>query len=247
MGNLRRPQSTSIYVLGDNALLNIFSFCRPILSGEDKMDATMERVWSGGWWYKIAHVCRRWRHLVLESSSYLDLYLVCTYNKPVGDMLAYSPPLPLIVDYGDEDRQVTIQDETGILVALQRRRRVRLIRLCLPPSSLRKLVATINGEFPILEYLGINPRNNDGQRLTLPETFKAPRLRHVVLGNIIDSPGMSHLPPPTPRFQSIETIGQCVRQCGTQLWRYALTCHVYQSARGTTHEQQITESIHPHS
>ncbi len=58
-------------------------------------------------------------------------------------MLAHSPPLPLIIDYRNEGREVTAQDEEGILLALRRRRRVRRIRLCIPSLSLRRLVAAI--------------------------------------------------------------------------------------------------------
>ena len=244
MGDPDRPQSASIHVLSDHPLLKILLSCRPVFPDQDKVDNTHivgARKWSGShWWYKFAHVCRRWRYLVLESASHLDLYLLCTYNTPVAEMLAYSPPLPLVVDYGDEDREVTTQDEKGISLALQRRRRVRHIRLCIPSSSLRKLLVAISGEFPILAYLGVNPLNNDGQSLTLPETFKAPHLRHLALGNVTYSPGMSRLLPPLGPFKSVETIGQCARHCGTQLWRYAFTCYVYQSlskqdSRATDH------------
>ena len=154
-------------------------------------------------------------------------------------MLAYSPPLPLVADYGDGDREVTTQDETGILLVLQRRRRVRHVRLCLPSSSLRKLFVAINGEYPILESLGINPLNNDGQTLALPDTFKAPHLCHLALGNVTSSPGMSRFPPPTRRFQSIEAIDQCARRCGTQLWRYALICYLHQSVK--KHNSRTTD------
>jgi len=185
--------------------------------------------WNGEqWWYKIAHVCRRWRYLALESASYLDLCLVCTYGTPVADVLAHSPPLPLIIDYGDEDREVTAQVEERILLALQRRRRVRHIRLCIPSSNLRKLVVAIDGEFPALEYLCIKSLDNDDSSLILPETFNAPRLRHFALRNATDCPGVIRSPPPTPRFQSIDTIGQCSRRCGIQLWRYVPFSYVYQ-------------------
>jgi hypothetical protein len=53
----------------------------------------------GRWWYRLAHVCQRWRNLILGSASYLGLSLVCTNGAPVENMLAHSPPLPLTVDY----------------------------------------------------------------------------------------------------------------------------------------------------
>jgi len=177
--------------------------------------------WGPRWWYKLAHVCRRWRYLVLSSASRLGPCLVCTYNTPVADILAHSPPLPIVMDYGDEDCNVTSQDEEGILLALRCRRRVRRIRLRMPASNLRKLIVAIDGEFPMLEYLYIEVLTNDDKDLVLPETFKAPHLRSFSLRNITYSPCMFRLLPPTLRVQSTEGPGQCSRCCGSQFWRYA--------------------------
>ena len=70
-----------------------------------------ERLHAGkkGWaWYKLAHVCQRWRILILASASYLDIAsaLVCTPGPPVADMLAHSPPIPLIIDHVCDDFDV---------------------------------------------------------------------------------------------------------------------------------------------
>ena len=142
-------------------------------------------------------------------------------------MLKHSPLLPLIIDYGDEDREVTAQDEEGILLALRRRRRVRRIRLGSHISKLRKLVMAIDGEFPVLEYLYIKPVTNDDNGLILPETFRAPNLRRFALRDVTYSPGMLHLLPPTPRDRSAESIVQCTRCCGSQLWRYVSFYYIY--------------------
>ena len=234
-GNTGKSHSTFILILNDKTLLKIFYLCRLVVSDEDEVDDNhiLERTkWNGEqWWYNIAHVCRRWRYLVLESASFLDLCLICTYGTPVADVLAHSPPLPLIIDYGDEDRELTTQVEERILLAFQRRRRVRHIRLCIPSSNLRKLAVAIDGEFPALEYLCIKSSNNDDSSyssLILPETFKAPRLRHFALRNATDCPGAIRFPPPTHRFQSIDTIGQCSRRCGIQFRRYVPFSYVYQ-------------------
>ena len=179
--------------------------------------------WDGQrWWYGIAHVCRRWRQLVLTSASHLGLCLVCTYGTPVADVLAHSPPFPIIIDYGDEDREVTEQDEEGILLALRRPRRLRHIRLWMPTSNLRKLVAVMNGEFPMLEYLYINPLTSDDIGLSLPATFKGPLLRHFSLRNVTYSLSKLHPPLSTPRVQSTERIGLCSGCSGPRLWRYVL-------------------------
>ena len=77
------------------------------------------------WWYRLVQVCRRWRYLVLESASYLRLSLVCTHGTPVADMLAHSPPLPIIIDHVDQNSHIISRDEEGILLALRHRDSVR--------------------------------------------------------------------------------------------------------------------------
>ncbi len=104
-------------------------------------------------------------------------------------MLAHSPPLPLIIDYLYEDDDITAKDKEGIIHALQHRDRVRRIRIVNPVPILEKLIITLDGEYPILEHMLIEHqryqrpvtwRNRD---LNLPETFRAPHLRHLLLMN----------------------------------------------------------------
>ena len=142
-------------------------------------------------------------------------------------MLAHSPPLPLIIDYGDEDRAVTEEDEEGMLLALRRRRRVHRIRLCVPTSTLRRLLVAIDGEFPMLELLYVKPLTDDDDGLSLPGSFKAPRLRrcHLSLRNVTYSPGMFRPSPPAPPVPSSEITSQFALYRGRQLWRYVpFTC-----------------------
>ena len=223
-GNTSRSHRAFIYILSDNLLLKIFYLCRPVVSYEDNVDNNRilgGRKWNDElWWYKTAQVCRKWRYLALDSASHLDLHLFCTYGTPVADMLKHSPLLPLIIDYGDEDREVTAQDEEGILLALRRRRRVRRIRLGSHISKLRKLVVAIDGEFPVLEYLYIKPVTNDDNGLILPETFRAPHLRRFSLRDVTYSPDMLYLLPPAPRIQPSERIDLCAQCNGPQMWRY---------------------------
>src|SRR5260221_1979211 len=92
------------------------------------------------WWYKLTHVCQRWRKLIFASASYLGVCLVCTYGTPVANMLAHSPPLPLIVDYADETRGLTVEGGEGLWLALlpERRDPVPRIRLLVHESFLWK-------------------------------------------------------------------------------------------------------------
>ena len=112
-------------ILDDDSLLNTFYLYRPFLLGEDQdEDAHLmggEWQWVGeNWWYKLAHVCQRWRELILGSAFYLGLSLVCTKSTPISDMLAHSPPLPLVIDYFDEYHDITAEDKEGLILGPSR-------------------------------------------------------------------------------------------------------------------------------
>ena len=96
-------------------------------------------------------------------------------------MLAYSPPLPLILDYLDEDRDITAEDEEGVMFALKHRNRVRRIRVFTAVPKLQRLLSVMDEEFPMLEYLYLEPPIKQSSGLFLPHTFKAPCLRHLIL------------------------------------------------------------------
>ena len=183
------PLTTSIHILDEYSLLNIFYLYRPFLLGEDEDDEDRIKGGSEGWddehwWFKLTHVCQRWRDLILGTASYLGLCLVCTYGTPVADMLAHSPPLPLIIEYYEDDdyADITAEDEEAIILALAQRGRVRRIRLNLPVLKLQKLIVAMEGEYPILEYLVlVNPHEDTSTVLILPETLETPHLRHLTI------------------------------------------------------------------
>ena len=185
MGN--SPLTASIHILDDDSLLHVFYIYQPFLLGEDE-DINVrlyggKGTWvRGRWWYKLAHVCQRWRNVVLGSASYLGLSLVCTHGTPVADMLTHSPPLPLVIDYNHKYRNVTTEDEEGLILALKQRDRVRRVRLWMPVTCLQKFVVAMDEEYPILEYLVIAlPNEDDRTILKFPETLQAPHLHHLML------------------------------------------------------------------
>ena len=97
-------------------------------------------------------------------------------------MLAYSPPLPLIIDYFSLKMDITSEDEQGIILALERRDRVRRVRLLVPFPRLQKIIPAIDAEYPALEYLITGPSTQDNSMaVMLPERFQAPRLCHLLL------------------------------------------------------------------
>ena len=188
--------TTSIHILDDDSLLNIFQLYRPFLWGEDEdIGLRLEGggEWAGErWWYRPAQVCQRWRDLILRSASYLGLCLVCTFGTPVADMLAHSPPLPLVIDYIDDD--ITAKDEEAIMLALEQRDRVRRIRFDIPVLKLQKLIMAIDGEYPILEHLLLSDLRKDKNTVfALLETLQTPHLRHLVIDCSIPIPSSIRL------------------------------------------------------
>ena len=188
------PHTVSIHILDDDSLLNIFYLYRPFTLGEDDDDDSYllggKPGWiRGRWWYGLTHVCQRWRNVILGSAFYLGVSLVCTKGTPVAEMLAHSPPIPVVIDYSLKYDDITAEDEESAILALRRRDRVRRVRLDMPVTSLRKLVAAMipmNEEYPILEYLIIIPRIKDiNTTLIYPETFQAPCVRHLTLSGFV--------------------------------------------------------------
>ena len=200
-----RPPVTFIHNLDADSLLVMFSFCRPVILDESKVDNV--QLIEGGewtrerWWYRLIQVCRKWRYLVLDSAFHLQVSLVCTRGTPVAEMLAKSPPVPLIIDHYDNDYlELTTEDEEGIILALQRRDRVRRVRLLKPVPILQKLINALDGNFPILEFLIIQhqrlhrPVIEHETNLNFPGTFRAPHVRQLLLRNFatpIDSPSLA--------------------------------------------------------
>ena len=117
-----------------------------------------------------------------QSPVHLGLCLLCTCGTPVVEMLARSPPLPLVIDYSLKDWEVTIEEEEAIILALVQRNRVRRVRLQMAVPNMQKLIMAIDEEYPILEHLIIVPSAEDeSTALSLPGTFQAPHLRHLAL------------------------------------------------------------------
>jgi hypothetical protein len=168
-----------IHILNNDVLLNIFHLYRLAVPDEiEDENGMLNFNWGRRhcqWWYKLVHVCRQWRHIILESPSRLDLHLYCTVGVPVADMLAHSPPLPLILYYNTVIHKSTAKDESGILLALSHRDRVHYVGFWM--SNPGKFVAVMDDQFPLLEHMYIDSLTE----VDLPVTFQAPNLRHFRL------------------------------------------------------------------
>jgi hypothetical protein len=185
-----------ISVLNDDVLLHIFYIHRLHIKDEDNTDSVgYPLCYRQRWWYKLVHVSRRWRSLILAAPSLLDLHLVCSSGVPVADMLAHSPPLPLTIFYWlDKYAKMKAEDEKDALLALSQRDRVRRIALRALNEQLEKLFVAMDGEFPILERLNVVSSNPP--EVILPRTFGAPNLSNVKLLRVA-LPNQPHLLTPT--------------------------------------------------
>jgi hypothetical protein len=132
--------------------------------------------------------------------------------------------LPVIIDYADESREPTAEDEEGIFLSLQCRNRICRIRLLMHVKKLRRLVVAMDGEFPALQYLNIKPvtTDDDNKGVILPETFKAPHLPGFALDVVSYFPDLFHSHPSTPRVQSTQRNDLRTRGDSSQQWRYVL-------------------------
>ena len=100
-------------------------------------------------------------------------------------MLAHKPSFPFIIDvlhtYDSTREDTNPKDNEDVLLALQHRDRVRRIRMQITNPDLEPLIMAMDGVFPRLEYLVITPPTEHFTSLTLPSTFHAPHLRHLML------------------------------------------------------------------
>jgi F-box-like len=175
-----------IHILDNDSLLQILSHYR--LDHENNWNLRYM-------WRNLAHVCRRWRHLVYDSTSHLDMYLLLTNNSPSLSTLSHLPPLPLVIDYSDRTEIVARKHEghDTIQLGLQQHDHVRRVFLQAPSSSLRMWLEPINKPFPRLKDLSLLSTTVEETNLMLPETFQAPDLRRLTLHGIGLSTGLQWL------------------------------------------------------
>ncbi|KAI0267814.1 hypothetical protein BC834DRAFT_968719 [Gloeopeniophorella convolvens] len=174
--NCHHPRRATFELLPENVLLDIFA----IRAHEDG------NPWR---WDRVANVCRTWRRVVLSSSRRLKLLLLCTYGKPVADILDHWSALPIFIDYDhNERRSLTSEDEDNIIHALHHSSRVFRISFPVTPSLAAKLatVPWVEKPFPMLVCLGLSC-SKGGPEVTLPKEFlntSVPRLAHIRLEGV---------------------------------------------------------------
>ena len=144
---------TRIYNLNDklpeDVLLAIFDAYRCDM----KLKPRYENKWnSRDGWFKLAHVCRYWRRIVLFSPSCLHIHLLftqCKSSKDSESVLRCLPRLPILLHFIDTPYQPRIPDKDNLFFAtIEDRSRVRGI------TNIR-LLETLSQPFPELQSLDI--------------------------------------------------------------------------------------------
>ncbi len=166
----------------EDVLLEIFDAYRQDM----ELQPDYEELWnSKNGWFKLAHVCRSWRRVVLLSPSRLHVHLLFTPDRPSrAIMLKHLPPFPILIDY--RAASWTQKEVNLALAVIRHRSRMRGIALRIPYTDTAKLLGALSHPFPELESLEIctNSPYDHGRELVLPATFlscSAPSLRRLTL------------------------------------------------------------------
>ena len=138
-------------MLPDVALLEIFDFY--LHSGE---------IWGFNpepytKWYKLVHVCRKWRNIIFGSPARLDLRLYCTSRSPVMKSLDVWPSsLPIVIHMGNANYTFNMDN---VIAALKQNDRICRLSLSVSkPSSWEKIFATMQQPFPALTSINLTNR-----------------------------------------------------------------------------------------
>ena len=185
---MRWPSTTieMLPELPEDILLEIFDFYR--------LEEEQSRSWHNPrdlreqeypWgWHRLAHVCRKWRHVISMSSRRLDLRILCTGRAPIETILSSWPNLPLWVRY--RDRKSKSLPNT-VMIALRRLHRVCEIDLVLPSLLIGPIIEIIQEPLQALEYIQITAERATGPPMVVREALlggSAPLLRQMTLDGI---------------------------------------------------------------
>jgi hypothetical protein len=163
----------TINILPDEVLLHIFRFYA---------------MWSQSLWYRLVHVCHRWRSLAFASPNFLELRLVCDSPRR-RKHLGIWPPFPIIIIF--RPNPGFYHYTFNVAIVRYERNRVCGIDLHLIRSELQELFRVTQEPFPALIHLNLQYHELDeyegGTTPAIPEGFlggSAPRLQSLELLSI---------------------------------------------------------------
>ena len=194
----------TIDILPDDVLLHIFLIDGKIDSDVHDYHKPYVTVTAIGgleaakppwWWYRLVHVCRRWRSIIFASPNFLELRLVCGPRTPM-ELIGIWPPLPIIMTNSfkfssrtrdkERDYQRTPEDYDfdAATVHPNRVREICFFRLTI--SMLQRLgsATLMQEQFPALTRLILHQGRYAHPVPALPDRFlggSAPLLQYLEL------------------------------------------------------------------
>jgi hypothetical protein len=162
-------------MLSEDSLLEIFDFYR--------LDAMKRSLpWK---WHRLAHVCRRWRHVISVSPRRLDLRILCKPGAPIESILGSWSNLTLVVKFGAIQKSKLLP--RNVMAALRHPDRLCEIDLHVTSSMTGSIVKVIQKPCRELERICITVKDATGPPLLVRNAFlggSAPHLRHIKLDGI---------------------------------------------------------------
>jgi hypothetical protein len=144
----------------------------------------------------LTHVCRRWRAIIFDSTTRLDLHITVGPERPRHLRTVLSGPLPIFIDYNFANIAMTKSSVWRLRSALKKHGRVRRISFSGPSAWFDEIFSATNCTFPLLESVDLYYLY--GQDLEIPGTFLGgPDLSKLRLQRL----GLHHFP-----FKSISRL-----------------------------------------
>jgi hypothetical protein len=172
-----------IDTLPEVALLEIFDHCVWV----NRMHG-MEKKW-----YRLVHVCRKWRNVVFGSPLRLNLQLYCKARTPVRETLNVWPLLPIVV--WDGGHETVTWGVDNIIAALEHNDRICQLDLYgISSSHYEDVLGAMQQPFPALTNLQLE-HNYISAPPIIPASFlggSAPSLESLHLTRI-PFPGLPKL------------------------------------------------------
>ena len=158
-------RDVTIAKLPIDVLLEIFDFYRLTFGFDHQLN--YERAWNKkNGWFKLAHVCRNWRSVILTFSSQLKLRLYITAQTSIRAAgLTALPPLPIVLDYLDVLWTFSLQNHLTSASGYP----TRVCRIAISVTDSKTIPKALNFAFPILESLELHITGI--QRYNFPPVF----------------------------------------------------------------------------
>ncbi|KAH9978404.1 hypothetical protein BJV74DRAFT_138626 [Russula compacta] len=182
-GSMMSPNLT-IDDIPDEVLLDIFDSYRQHFTND-------QSVWNKKHkWFKLMHVCRKWRCIVFASSTRLDLCLFVSNTNPGNMKTIFSPhlpPLPIAINHDYHHTGTASLKTKEFSCMFTACSRVRGLTFSGTAPDFDELFKATKCPLPMLEDLELRNLDNRITEVKVPATFlegSAPHLRRLKLHRI---------------------------------------------------------------